>query len=291
MEHSELISHTVNLPEYPNEKIELITAGNNEAGKAIVFIHGATLTYQLMTIFMPYFNNYQLIFVNAPGRGNSTPVERNKDDLTTYTKRINSALIQAKDKLNLKDITLVGYSMGGVISTKILSYNSLPISHVVYLNSAGRVDMEKSAVARIVSKIRAGQLSEDDPNTLEAFPEFGFGSKTPKEFIESIDFVQFQASFESSMTDILYTAGTDYLADLSEVQNFPKALFLLGEDDQIIPNSDSKTTQARFEELGVHTKMITYPGVGHLDFPRIVEKPSDDNHDSLVHYIQDWLND
>ena len=41
-----------------------ITNGDSQADDVIVFIHGALLTYKIMTMFEPYFRDYKLIFIN-----------------------------------------------------------------------------------------------------------------------------------------------------------------------------------------------------------------------------------
>ena len=41
------------------------------------------------------------------------------------------------------------------------------------------------------------------------------------------------------LTDIEYSIKADYLPDIEEIEQFPKLLFISGEDDEIIPYTDS----------------------------------------------------
>lgn len=48
-------SQRYELKQFKGEHIEVAFAGNMDADKTIVFIHGAMMTYRIMLLFEPYF--------------------------------------------------------------------------------------------------------------------------------------------------------------------------------------------------------------------------------------------
>ena len=64
------------LKQFEGEYSEVAYAGDSQADDVIVFIHGALLTYKIMTMFEPYFRDYKLIFINCPSRGRSSDLDR-----------------------------------------------------------------------------------------------------------------------------------------------------------------------------------------------------------------------
>ena len=66
------------LKQFEGEYSEVAYAGDSQADDVIVFIHGALLTYKIMTMFEPYFRDYKLIFImeRCPSGRRSTPGTR-----------------------------------------------------------------------------------------------------------------------------------------------------------------------------------------------------------------------
>lgn len=113
------------LNNYENEQSEVIYAGNPNSKEAIVFIHGALLTYKIMTMFEPYMREYKLIFINCTSRGKSSEIERDNHTLDDYSERVYDVLSQIVIEQQLSEIKVVGYSMGGMIATRLLKFNTL----------------------------------------------------------------------------------------------------------------------------------------------------------------------
>ena len=61
-----------------------------------------------------------------------------------------------------------------------------------------------------------------------------------------------------------------------------------GKEDQIIPIQIRKATLEKFKQLGGETKEIIYPGIGHIDFPSVLETTSEDQI-GVVDHIKDWI--
>mgnify|MGYP001943787089 FL=1 len=104
----------------------------------------------------------------------------------------------------------------------------------------------------------------------------------------ALDLVQFIAPIKTIITDMIYTINTDYLPDIDEIKQFPKILFMSGKEDQIIPYTDSQATLEKFKALGGETKEVIYPGIGHIDFPSVLETQSD-GQTGVVDEIKAWI--
>ena len=64
---------------------------------------------------------------------------RNNHTLDDYSERIEDVLEQIVSSQHLEKVMVIGYSMGGMIGTRLLKFNTLPISHLVYLSSAAKI--------------------------------------------------------------------------------------------------------------------------------------------------------
>ena len=132
-------SQRYELKQFKGEHIEVAFAGNRDADK----------TYRIMLLFEPYFRDNNLIFVNCPSRGESSNIVREQHTLDDYSERINDVLSQVIETYGIKNLVIIGYSMGGMIGTRLLKFNTLPISHLVYLNSAARITPNQSMLSRL----------------------------------------------------------------------------------------------------------------------------------------------
>lgn len=160
------------LNNYENEQSEVIYGGNPNSKEVIVFIHGALLTYKIMTMFEPYMREYKLIFINCPSRGKSSEIERDNHTLDDYSERVYDVLSQIVTEQQLSEITVVGYSMGGMIATRLLKFNTLPISHLIYLNSAAKITPDGSMLARLFTSDSKRDILKDEINAVKNLPQY-----------------------------------------------------------------------------------------------------------------------
>lgn len=276
------------LNNYENEQSEVIYGGNPNSKEVIVFIHGALLTYKIMTMFEPYMREYKLIFINCPSRGKSSEIERDNHTLDDYSERVYDVLSQIVTEQQLSEITVVGYSMGGMIATRLLKFNTLPISHLIYLNSAAKITPDGSMLARLFTSDSKRDILKDEINAVKNLPQYILDKTIFVQKENAIELFQFVAPIKTIITDILYTINADYLPDIEEIETFPKILFMSGKEDQIIPYTDSQATLEQFKAYGGTTKEIVYEGIGHLDFPSVLEtKP--DQELGVVDHIKQWI--
>ena len=278
------------LAEHDNAQLEVVTMGDTTSDQAVVLIHGAVMNYKIMTVFAKYLHDVRLIFINCPGRGESTDLERMSHSLVDYATRINEALVSIVRDTKIQEMAIIGYSMGGLIATKLAGYNTLPIKQLVYLNSAAKIDFKELRISKLLLELVKDMKTDNQDGMIKSIPELVLDQGISKKHQNTFNFTEYFAPVDAMITDLLYTLRSDYLADLDKITEMPDVLFLLGEDDVIFPNKDSKETMEKFEALGANVRSVIYPEVGHLDFLRVLDKPHDGELQSIESNINEWLN-
>ncbi|WP_288222045.1 alpha/beta fold hydrolase [uncultured Clostridium sp.] len=107
---------------------------NSDSEKTILFIHGWPLNHTAFEYQLDFFpdKGYRCVAVDLRGFGESDRPYNNYDYDTMA-----SDIKKVIDVLNLKNITLVGHSMGGAISIKYISkYNSHGVSKLCLIGAA-----------------------------------------------------------------------------------------------------------------------------------------------------------
>lgn len=282
--------YTVKLSQHGDDILEMVTIGSHESENVIVLLHGAIMNYKIMTVFAKYLHHAKLIFINSPGRGKSSALTRMDHNLEDYATRINEALQLELAGSQIKRMAMIGYSMGGLIATKIAGYNTLPITHLIYLNSAAKIDYKELRLSKLFYELIKDIKPDQQDGMIKSIPEFILEQGVSKKHNDKFNFTEYLAPVDAMITDLMYTLKADYLEDIDKIEHMPKVLFLLGEDDVIFPNKDSAITVEKFEARNAEVKSIIYPEVGHLDFLRVLDQDAGNNLGSIEYNINMWLN-
>lgn len=282
--------YTVKLSQHGDDILEMVTIGNHESENVIVLLHGAIMNYKIMTVFAKYLHHAKLIFINSPGRGKSSALTRMDHNLEDYATRINEALQLELSGSQIKRMAMIGYSMGGLIATKIAGYNTLPITHLIYLNSAAKIDYKELRLSKLFYELIKDIKPDQQGGMIKSIPEFILEQGVSKKHNDKFNFTEYLAPVDAMITDLIYTLKADYLEDIDKIEHMPKVLFLLGEDDVIFPNKDSAITVEKFKARNAEVKSIIYPEVGHLDFLRVLDQDAGNNLGSIEYNINMWLN-
>ncbi|MDU0481142.1 alpha/beta fold hydrolase [Staphylococcus chromogenes] len=282
--------YTVKLSQHGDDILEMVTIGNHESENVIVLLHGAIMNYKIMTVFAKYLHHAKLIFINSPGRGKSSALTRMDHNLEDYATRINEALQLELAGSQIKRMAMIGYSMGGLIATKLAGYNTLPITHLIYLNSAAKIDYKELRLSKLFYELIKDIKPDQQDGMIKSIPEFILEQGVSKKHNDKFNFTEYLAPVDAMITDLMYTLKADYLEDIDKIEHMPKVLFLLGEDDVIFPNKDSAITVEKFEARNAEVKSIIYPEVGHLDFLRVLDQDAGNNLGSIEYNINMWLN-
>lgn len=281
-------SQRYELKQFKGEHIEVAFAGNMNADRTIVFIHGAMMTYRIMLLFEPYFRENNLIFVNCPSRGESSNIVREQHTLDDYSERINDVLSQVIETYGIKNLIIIGYSMGGMIGTRLLKFNTLPISHLVYLNSAARITPNQSMLSRLFTSNSKRDHFKDEMIAFKNLPQYILKKSFHNKNNSIRNLFSYIAPIKTIITDIIYSTNADYLPDIEEIEQFPKLLFISGEDDEIIPYTDSQETMKMYKKYGGEVNEVIYSGIGHIDFPAVLDNLPNGTI-GVIDHIKQWI--
>lgn len=234
-------------------------------GKPVVLIHGWPLSmemweYQINDLVE---SGHRVIKYDRRGFGKSSkPWDGyDYDSLTDDLKAI-------LDQLNLQDVTLVGFSMGGGEAVRYLSrYGSERISKLVLLAAVTPFMLKTSDNPDGVDKSVFDEISEaikkDRVGFLDDFGKKFFGVNLINHPISAplLDYYRMLASFASQRSTLQCAnsfATTDFREDLKKI-NIP-TLIIHGDADKTVPIDASGNLTA---ELIANNQYIVYEGAPH----------------------------
>ncbi|MBW8369469.1 MAG: alpha/beta hydrolase [Thiobacillus sp.] len=236
------------------------------AGQPVVFSHGWPLSsdsWEAQMLFLAD-NGYRCIAHDRRGHGRSSqPWIGN--DMDTFADDL-AALIEM---LDLKDVVLIGFSMGGGEvaryigrhGTKRLAKAAL-ISAVppLMLKTAANPDglpMEKFDEIRQGALTDRSQLYQD----IASGPFFGAnrpGAKVSQGMIDSFWLQGMQAGHKNTFDSIKAFSETDFTEDLKRFD--VPTLIIHGDDDQIVPIGAAALNSAKLVKNAI---LKIYPGAPH----------------------------
>ncbi|WP_017186861.1 alpha/beta fold hydrolase [Alkalibacillus haloalkaliphilus] len=107
-----------------------------EGEHVVILVHGLTGNHKQMTYYQEFLsNNHRVISYDLRGRGLSDEADHH----TSIDHHVGD-LIDLIISLNLKEITLVGYSIGGYICAKVTALSSR-VRSLILLDGAGVADL------------------------------------------------------------------------------------------------------------------------------------------------------
>ena len=114
---------------------------NNNSGITVVFLHGWGLNGDSFNKIISGLNgNFSILKVDLPGFGRS---QNAKDYFDTHEYAYQIFLLL--NKINIKNIILVGHSFGGRLAILLTSIYNINVSNLILTSSAGinRFDIKK----------------------------------------------------------------------------------------------------------------------------------------------------
>jgi non-heme chloroperoxidase len=235
------------------------------SGKPLVFIHGWPSTHEMWEYQLCYFadNGYRVIAYDRRGFGKSFK-PWNGYDYNTLADDLKLVL----DELNLTDVTLVGFSMGGGEVARYCSkYNCDRINKIV-LVSAVLPFMLKTAdntegIDKDVFDGMAASIKEDRPAFLVDFGKKFFGetllSKPVSEpFANWAHSLTLQTTQKPTLDCANSFSSTDFRDDLKKIK--VPTLIIHGTDDKTVPIEASSDRTAKMITGAIYK---TYDGAPH----------------------------
>jgi len=234
-------------------------------GQPIVFSHGWPLCSDAWDAQMLFLglNGFRVIAHDRRGHGRSAQ-RWNGNDMDTYA----DDLAQLVEKLNLKNMTMVGHSMGGgEVARYIGRYGNGRLAKAVLLGAIPPI-MVKTASnpiglsIEVFDGIRAGVAGDRSQFWKDlTMPFYGFnrpGAKISEGLRESFWLHGMQASVKSAYDCIKQFSETDFTADLAQIE--VPTLVAHGDDDQIVPIQASAMRTAK---LVKNARLKIYSGGSH----------------------------
>lgn len=212
-----------------NEKIAYKQIGNKKSIYTFIFIHGATMTGGAMIDLAKKFPDYNCIIVDLPGHGGS--LGKTKNNIEDFAESIDLFLQEMlKQELISKHITLIGYSLGGVISFELALKKRDEYKRMIIISSGASV----SKCAPLMDEIK--KLPKDQFD-LEGFFAHVFGSassENEKNYVMNLLSASI-VDINIGYTDLLSATNYNKIDRANEV-SIPTLIFTGDEDKVILPS-------------------------------------------------------
>ena len=192
--------------------------------KNIVLIHGLGLNQDVWTWQIPFFNEYNVLIYDLLGHGDSKNPGK-KVTLDTFSAQLNGLI----ERLSLKKIMLIGFSLGSMISRKYSINYPQKVEALILLNSPRRVaDSEKDEILS-----RSLMLKKEGPDSsVKAAIERWFSPEFQNSNKPIIDLVTFWINRNDKDTySKIYTLLYYGSLELEEKKDFKPALIVTCDQD------------------------------------------------------------
>ncbi len=234
-------------------------------GKPVILIHGWPLSnemweYQIEALVQ---SNFRVIAYDRRGFGKSSQPWSGYD-YDTMTDDLKTII----DELGLKDITLVGFSMGGGEVVRYFSrYGGKGISKAVLIASITpfllKTEDNPDGVPEEKSAATAEKIRTDRISFLDGFGKNFFSVSELNKTISNdlLDYYKMLASFASPRATLECAKSfstTDFREEMAMVK--VPTLIIHGDDDKTVPISISSQKAAA---LIPNSKLIVYEGAPH----------------------------
>jgi non-heme chloroperoxidase len=252
-------------------------------GNPVIFIHGWPLNSDMWEYQFTELPNHNMrcIAYDRRGFGKSDRTWVGYD-YDTLADDLNELISQ----LQLTDVTLVGFSMGGgEVARYIGKYGSDKISKIVFISSVTPFRLktndnpegtEKSTFDATIEKLKA-----DRPAFLAEFGKKFYGVSASNEAVSNavLDWNQMlclNSSPKATMDCVRSFSETDFRADLEKIK--VPVLIIHGDNDTVVPIELSGDKTAK---IIAHASYIIYPNAPHGLFITDKEKLNTD----LINFI------
>lgn len=252
-----------------------------EIKKTIVMLHGKNFGgfYFEPIIKALVARGYRVIAPDQVGFGKSTKPAFFQYSFPELARRTDELLVQA----GVKDFTLVGHSMGGMVATRYALLYPAKVKKLVLINPIGLEDYKTLAPYKNVDELYADELKMDETKIRNYQKNAYYDSVWKAEYepmlVPAIGWTKgpdnaVVARNSAMTTDLIYTQPVVY-----EFKNLKMPVTMInGQRDKTAPTkawapAENQKLMGNYPKLGrdvikmiPHGKLIPMKGLGHLPF-------------------------
>ncbi|MEY8745818.1 alpha/beta fold hydrolase [Bacillales bacterium AN1005] len=228
-------------------------------GKPVVFVHGMPVNHRIYEYQQSVLPQHGIRFIGIDLRGYG----RSDHPLNGYTyDRMADDIKAVIDQLNLNDVTLAGFSMGGGVVTRYMGrHRGYKVSKLMLFGAATLSKLPEEAVNGLI----AG-LQTDRPQMLTNMFK-GFFHTLPSQGIENwLWHMGMEANVHATIETVKAIGSEDLRSDLEAIR--VPTLMLHGVHDQVCPFSAAEQAH----EIVSTSKLVRFENSGHAPFYEEKEK-------------------
>lgn len=235
------------------------------SGQPILFSHGWPLDADMWDAQMLFLasRGYRTIAFDRRGFGRSSQPWTGYD-YDTFADDIHQLI----EKLDLNDVLLAGFSMGGGDVTRYLArHGSKRVAKLALISAVTPIfgkaaDHPQGVDLSVFAGIRDG-LTADRAQFLDDFSTVFYGTNRPgakvsQGVFKQTLFIALQASIKATLDCVTAFSETDFRPDMARID--VPTLVIHGDDDQVVP---FETTGKLAAKLIAGSTLKVYPGAPH----------------------------
>ena len=244
-------------------EISYMKEGTGE--KTLLFVHGLSSNGDAWSKNIEVLkNDYTCIALDLPGYGKSSKPD--VDYTATYFAEV---LHQFIEKLDLKNIVLIGHSMGGQASIKLATIHPESIQKLILVAPAGLEQFSESNAAIMKSYLTMESIKNTTDAQIEKNYALNFYSQSDdvskmindrKEIKEATDFEAHCNAIVKSVSGMLDDPVYNDLDKISQ-----KTLVIFGDKDMLIPNRYFNPTLSTEDVGKIATEKIKHVNLEILE--------------------------
>jgi non-heme chloroperoxidase len=237
-----------------------------KSGPVVTFSHGWPLNADSWESQMQFLaeRGFRVVAHDRRGHGRSSqPWDGN--DMNHYA----DDLAQVIEALDLRDVTVVGFSTGGGEVARYLGrHGTKRVKKVVFIGAVvpfmlKTADNPNGVPQQVYDAIRKDALANRSQQYLDiaAGPFFGFnraGAKPSQGLINTFYAQGMQAGAKNTFDSIAAFSATDFRGDLEKID--VPTLILHGEDDQLVPVN---LAARKAHGMIAGSRLVVYPAAPH----------------------------